>query len=53
MSKNLNSKLEKKKNFTCDPLRHGVEGSPGTMGRGLYGERPMNYMTYVNHLLSK
>jgi hypothetical protein len=53
MSKNLNSELKKEENFTCDPSRRGVEGSPSAVGHGLYGERLADCTTYVNHLLSK
>jgi hypothetical protein len=49
MSKNLNSKLKKEYNHTCDPLKCGVDGSLGALGHGPYGERPENY---VNYLLS-
>jgi hypothetical protein len=51
MSKNLNSELKKKESCTCDPSKHGVKGSPGALGHGLYGERPMDCTNYVNHLL--
>jgi hypothetical protein len=37
MSKNLNSKLKREENCTCDPSKHEVEGSPGALGRRLYG----------------
>jgi hypothetical protein len=53
MSKNLNSELKKVENCTYDPSKHGVEGSPGAMGRRPYRERPVDYMDYINHLLSK
>jgi hypothetical protein len=52
MSKNLNSELKKEESYTCDPLKHEVKGSPGALGREPYGERPANYINYVNHLLS-
>jgi hypothetical protein len=52
ISKNLNSKLKKEKNYTCDPTKCGVEGSPSALGHGPYGERPMDCTNYVNHLLS-
>jgi hypothetical protein len=52
MSKNLNSKLKKEQNYTCDPSKRGVEGSPGALGRGPYEKRPMDCTNYVNHLLS-
>jgi hypothetical protein len=52
MNKNLNSKLKKEENYTCDPLKRGVEGSPGVLGHILYGERSTDYTNYVNHLLS-
>jgi hypothetical protein len=53
MSKNLNSELKKRENFTCALSRRGVKGSPGAMGHGSYRERPTDYMTYINHLLSE
>jgi hypothetical protein len=54
MSKNLNSELKKKHNFTFDLSRRGVEGSPGAVGRKIcdgrpYGEKLVNCMTYVNY----
>jgi hypothetical protein len=52
MSKNLNSELKKEESYTCDPSKHGVEGSLGALGRRPYGERPANCTNYVNHLLS-
>jgi hypothetical protein len=52
MSKNLNSKLKKEENYTCDPLKHGVEGSPSALGRGPYEERHADCTNYVNNLLS-
>jgi hypothetical protein len=52
MSKNLNSELKKEENYTCDPLKRGVEGPPDALGRGPYGDRPVDCMNYVNHLLS-
>jgi hypothetical protein len=52
MSKNLNSKFKKEENYTSDLSKRGVEGSPGALGRGPYGERPVDYTNYVNHLLS-
>jgi hypothetical protein len=51
MSKNLNSKLKKEDDCTYDPLKRGVEGLPGA-GRGPYRERFVDFMNYVNHLLS-
>jgi hypothetical protein len=51
MSTNLNSELKKEESYTCDPSKRGVEGSPGALGRGLYGERPMDCTNYANHLL--
>jgi hypothetical protein len=44
MSKRLNSEL-KKYNFTCDPSRRGVKGSPDPVGHEIcddisYGEKP-------------
>jgi hypothetical protein len=53
MGKNLNSELKKEENCTCDPSKCGVEGSPGVVGCGPYGKRHVDYMNYVNHLLSK
>jgi hypothetical protein len=44
--------LKKEKNYTCDPTKCGVEGSPSALGHGPYGERPMDCTNYVNHLLS-
>jgi hypothetical protein len=52
MSKKLNSELKKEEWYTCDPSKRGVEGSPGALRCGPYGERPMDYTNYVNHLLS-
>jgi hypothetical protein len=52
MSKNLNSKLKKKKSYICDPSKRGVEGSLDALGRRPYGERHVDYINYVNHLLS-
>jgi hypothetical protein len=52
MSKNLNSELRKEESYTCDPLKCGVEGSPGALGHEAYGKRPVDYINYVNHLLS-
>jgi hypothetical protein len=52
MSKNLNSKLKKEENCTCDPSKRGVKGSPGALGHGTYGERPADCTNYINHLLS-
>jgi hypothetical protein len=52
MSKNLNSELKKEEYYTCDPLKHGVEGSPGALECGPYGERPADCTNYINHLLS-
>jgi hypothetical protein len=52
MSKNLNSESKKEESCTCDPSKHGVEGSLGALGRGPYGERPTDCTNYVNHLLS-
>jgi hypothetical protein len=52
VNKNLNSELKKEENYTCDPLKRGVEGSPGVLGHILYGERSADYTNYVNHLLS-
>jgi hypothetical protein len=51
MSKNLNSELKKEENYTCDPSNRRIEGSLGALGREPYGEWPMNYINYVNHLL--
>jgi hypothetical protein len=52
MSKNLNSELKKEENYTCDPSKCGVMGSPDALGHGPYGERPAENTNYVNHLLS-
>jgi hypothetical protein len=51
MRKNLNSKLKKEENYTCDLLKHGVEGPSGALGSGSYRERHVDYTNYVNHLL--
>jgi hypothetical protein len=51
MSKNLNSELKKEESYTCDPLNRGVEGSPGALGCGPYGEGLGDCTNYVNHLL--
>jgi hypothetical protein len=50
MSKNLNSELKKEESYTCDPSKGRVEGSPGALGHGPYGERPADCSNYVNHL---
>jgi hypothetical protein len=52
LSKNWNSELKKKENYTCDPSKRGVEGSPGALGCGSYGERLADCTNYANHLLS-
>jgi hypothetical protein len=52
MNKNLNSELKKEENYTCDPSKHGVEGSSGALGCETYGERLANCTNYINHLLS-
>jgi hypothetical protein len=52
MSKNLNSELKKKRSYTCDPSKRGVEGSSGALGHGSYGERHADSINHVNHLLS-
>jgi hypothetical protein len=52
MSKNLNSELKKKENYTCDPSKRGVKGSSGALGHELYGERLADCRNYINHLLS-
>jgi hypothetical protein len=52
MSKNLNSELKKEESYTCDPLNHGVEGSPVALEHRPYGERHVDFTNYVNHLLS-
>jgi hypothetical protein len=52
MNKNLNSELKKEENYTCDPSKREVEGSSGALGCGPYGERPADYINYVNHFLS-
>jgi hypothetical protein len=51
MSKNLNSELKKEDNYTFYPSKRGIEGSPGALGRGPYGERHVDSTNYVNHLL--
>jgi hypothetical protein len=52
MRKNLNSELKKEEDCNYDPSKGGVDGSPGALGHGPYGERPADCMNYVNHLLS-
>jgi hypothetical protein len=52
ISKNLNSELKKEESYTCDPSKHGVEGSPSVLGRRPYGERPADCTNFVNDLLS-
>jgi hypothetical protein len=52
MSKNLNPKLKKEEGYTCYPLKHGVEGSPGALGHGPCVERLVDCTNYVNHLSS-
>jgi hypothetical protein len=52
MSKNLNSILKNEESYTCDPSKCGVDGSPGVLGCGLYGERSADCKNYVNYLLS-
>jgi hypothetical protein len=49
MSNNLNFEVKKEDDCTCDPLKCRVEGSPGALGRGPYGERHVNYTNYINH----
>jgi hypothetical protein len=39
VTKKLNSELKKDENYTCDPSKHEVEGSPSALGHGPYGER--------------
>jgi hypothetical protein len=51
MSKNLNSELKKEESYICDPSNLWVEGSPGALGCGSYGERHVYCINYVNHLL--
>jgi hypothetical protein len=48
----MNSELKKEENYTCDPSKHGVEGSQGVLGCGPYRERHADCTNYVNHLLS-
>jgi hypothetical protein len=52
MSKNLNSELKKEESYVCDPSNHEVEGLPGALGCRPYGERHVDCINYVNHLLS-
>jgi hypothetical protein len=52
MTKNLNFELKKEDDCTCDPSKHGVEGSLGALGRESYGERTIDCINYVNNLLS-
>jgi hypothetical protein len=52
MSKNLNSELKKEESYTYDPSKHGVEGSPGVLGRRPYGERLADCTNYVNDFIS-
>jgi hypothetical protein len=40
MFNNLNSDLNIKYKFTCELLGHGVDGSPGVVGRGNGGYVP-------------
>jgi hypothetical protein len=44
--------MKKEESYTCDPSKCGVEGSPGALGCGLYGERPTDCTNYDNNLLS-
>jgi hypothetical protein len=48
----MNSELKNEESYTCDPLKHGVEGSPGVLGREPYAERHTDCTNYINHLLS-
>jgi hypothetical protein len=56
MGKNLNSELKKEDSYTCDPSKHGVEGSPGGwdtdhMGRGLQTAQIMLIICYqIKHV---
>jgi hypothetical protein len=43
------SELKKEESYTCDPSNCGVEGSPGALGRGPYGERSTDCTNYINH----
>jgi hypothetical protein len=52
MSKNLNSELKKYESYTCNPSKRGVGGLSCALGRGPYGERSVDCINYVNHLLS-
>jgi hypothetical protein len=52
MSKSLNSELKKEESYTCDPSKRGIDESLGVLGREPYGERPTDYINYVNYLLS-
>jgi hypothetical protein len=52
MSKTLNFELKKEEDCTCDPSKRGVERSSGALGCGLYVERHVVCMNYINHLLS-
>jgi hypothetical protein len=52
MSKNLNSELKKKENYTYDSSKCGIEGSQGVLVCEPYGERPADCTNYVNLLLS-
>jgi hypothetical protein len=53
MSKNLNSKLKTEESYTCDPLKHGVEGSPSALGHRSYEEMSADCTNYINYLLLK
>jgi hypothetical protein len=52
MRKNLNSKLKKDENYTCDSSKRGVEGSLGALGCRSYGKGPTDCTNYIYHLLS-
>jgi hypothetical protein len=52
MSKKLNSELKKYESYTCDPSKRGVGGLSCVLGRESYGERYVDCINYVNHLLS-
>jgi hypothetical protein len=52
MSNNLNSELKKEESYTCDPSKRGIKISPDALGRGPYGESHVDYINYINHLLS-
>jgi hypothetical protein len=51
MCRNLNSELKNEENYTCDLSKRGVQGSSGVLGHIPYGERLVDCINYINHLL--